>query len=538
MQRLWLLSLLLLLTDLFAFDGGKCGFVAYMEHQQQKKKGLARTVYPSAGSCSAEELYDSVFVDTSAHFRVFYTLTGPHAVAGADSITLERPPYIDTLLHWLENAWKLHTDTIGMKSPKGFDTTYQYEDARFPDKYPVEVVDINNLRDFNNLLGDHGGYYGLTLPDEDDPTLTELIIENDFYTQSGYERGTTTLTTDSGTCSYTPSQYAMTSSLNDTTVDYTVDWQLALRVTATHELYHACQLRYQDYNVQYHFWFEASAVGVEDQGAPDLNDYFQYLDPIFSDPEISLLSIYNNRPYGQGVFYQYLAHRFGRTFDPLIWTSLSKSPTTDIEYHFEKVLQAKGEEDGFAGVYLDYAQHMMFSGARSKYAPKDSLWPNDLPDWPELNVETTTPDSLDLPSLAFEVFPADLVPKNCQCYSSLLQRTEVTVGDSDYVILSMGIDSTSSGFVASQPKVWPNPWRPDRGQSTLCLDPATSDSLLDVRTRTGMLLCTLRYNENSSCSSGFSLTTSGFSTKRNLAPGLYYWKGRSERKLHKFLVIR
>jgi len=525
---------ILVIFCLISWDwASQCGFSVLA--QQPKHSGSAR-ILAKQGTCNPEDLYDSVQVDTTRHFRVIYTQKGPHAVIGADSVTFARPPYIDTLMRWLEAAYTLEVDSIGMRAPQGPEVSYHYHDHRFSDKFPVEIIDIDLLRDTWNIFesGICGECYGLTYPDAYDPTKSTLFIDNDFLYQNRNDPLSTYTTPSGGTCSYSPSTQKITTTRNGKLLDYTQDWATALRITAFHELYHTTQLRYQDYNKQYHFWFEASAVGVEELGAPDVNDYWQYLPPIFSSPQTSLLDVSSNgglHPYGEGVFYQYLEHRFGLHFDPPLWERLSKAPTRDISLHFDDYFNSLNIDDGFPGVFADFSRHLAFSGSRSKLMPADSIWAQDLPFWPEL--ATTVYDSGQLPSAPFS-FRLFLLSANLVDWipsaSSGLHKQILSLNDTSYALVSTGFASASSNAPANMAIAFPNPWR---GTGILHFQLSTDDLSLEIRDASGQIITILNRSLGQAL-----FDFDGQIHQKALAPGLYYWRGLSEKRLHRFLVVR
>ncbi len=520
---------------------GRCGFTQMAEFQSKHPQGSGRMV-AKEGTCTPGDLYDEVKMDTSRHFRVLYTLKGPHAVLGADRISQARPPFVDSLLQWLEDAWTLHTVTIGMRTPLGSAVSHHYQDERSSDKYPVEIIDMGLMRNSASLVGGPCEYcYGLTLPDQTtgDYTRSTLLIENDFLSQIAKDP-LETFNNGFSTCTYSPSTRPIVNSYDGRNIDYSIDWPSALKVTVFHELYHACQVRYQDYLEQYHFWFEASAVGVENLGAPEVNDYFQYLPPIFSSPDNSLLESNNStRPYGQGIFYQTVAHRFGIQFDPLVWTSLTKAPTSPIENHLDQQFKQNGASGGLPEVFSDHARHLFNAGARSANLSADSVWAEDLASWPELHIVTDTPQSLNLPPFGFQVFLSKNIPLSWGS-NPALRKSAIAYKDSAFVILSTGFEAVSINddylHPDPVPKAWPNPWRPGNAHAMIpmCFDPASKDLVVEIRDAASHLVLNIPKKTLSRCSAGFSLSADS----PRLAPGLYYWRGKSERKLHRFLIIR
>lgn len=508
MQQIFIF--LLALTSLAS--AGKCGFAHFAELSQQKKKPVVAK-YALESGCITEDYYDSIFVDTSAHFRVFYTLEGPHAVTSLD--------YVDTLLFWLEKARKLHVDSLGMLAPQGPAISYHYRDARFPQKYPVELIDLGMIRD-----GSCEGCYGLTLPDSDDPKLSTLFIENDFlYAPSmGID-----LTYNS--CPYVRSTLPITSQVQGSTINYAQEWGKALRVTAAHELYHACQLRYQDYAEHYHFWFEASAVGVEELAAPDLNDYTQYLQSTVNSPRNSLLDSSSSAPYGQSLLFHYMQTQFGRKFDHLIWSRLSEDPKRGIAYIFDDELLSRGLKGGFPSFYAEYVRNLVPSGARLLSSDPAKIWHSDQIIWPSLKL-LSYKSTDDLPSKPFSYgLYAESVALNAwiPTPSSQLTKQGIQLEDSNFVLVTAGFAPDRQNFTSSLESVaYPIPWK---GHGNLIFR-TNFGEYVEVRDGAGVKVLHIPIDATT------RKAVWKESELKRMAPGIYYWRGQSESTLHRIILIR
>ena len=514
-----------------------CGFdVLATRHAQSR--GVARMEVARQGTCTPEQLDGPVIVDTTRHFRVIYTRSGPHAVLGSsETPASQRPPFIDTLMVALEQAWTLHVDSIGMRPPVGPDTSHHYRSTLYPEKFPVEVIDLDLMRNTYRILGGIcGPCYGLTLPTENgDRSRTTLLIENDFLYQNVNDANVQ-WTTPTGTCTYTPSTIPLTVTLEGQTIDYRIEWARALRITVFHELYHTCQLRYQDYDQNYHFWFEASATGVENLGVPTVDDYFQYLPTILSHPDRSLSDMSDQmHPYGEAVFYHDLAHRFGKRFDSGFWTRLGDNPLDAIEASFAAEFVSRGIPGGLEQVFADHARHLFGSGARSRYLVADSIWTPDLHRWPSLALSSWPTDQLSLSPFAFRLYAADT---NIIAWTppagSGLRKTLLRQSDSTFALVIAGAApkpvKITQGSATVQVMAWPNPWR---GVGTLCFAPPTGDTRVELRSAAGVRLLDLQLPQSHA-----QVCTDGTVQGKPLAPGLYHWRGNSEQRLHSLLVIR
>lgn len=246
---------------------------------------------------------NTVYTHYTTHFAIHYTTSGEHAVKTPIVPPNTIPPYIDTLANYLEQAWSYYIGNLKMRVPPT-PTFSAFHRAANKGKYPVEVLDIN-LTDslfFGEII------YGVT-------TLQGIQMENDFlYTKKNG-------TQDSITASYEQV-------FPPRVINYAKSWNLGLKVTTFHEFYHSIQLGYAPLTQNPHVWYEASAVGMEERLAPEINDYLQYLGQTLNSFES--LGMFETEgaeiaTYGKGVFHQYLSETLGYDFDVLMWTRLSSS---------------------------------------------------------------------------------------------------------------------------------------------------------------------------------------------------------------------
>ena len=152
---------------------GHCATARILEYQRNmsKMKVAART---ETGPCGADVFYDSVYTRTTPHFQIFYTLDyGPHATT---------PEFVDSLAASLESAYTFHTKTMGMRAPQGLDTTSHFLKPVKNGLYPVEVAEIDFLRDPTYVLSASAcnGCFGVTYPSKKDHSKSAIIIDNDF----------------------------------------------------------------------------------------------------------------------------------------------------------------------------------------------------------------------------------------------------------------------------------------------------------------------------------------------------------------------
>jgi len=536
-MRIWFF---ILISAHLSLAVSPCGFSRLHDHLHNAL--AARTVATTSTTCAAGDLYDNVQVFTTAHFRIYYTLSGPHAALGATP-TQTKPPFIDSLAATLEKAWTLHTTTLGMRAPKPMLRTTHYRRSDFPTLYPVEVIELTLLRDTDQIMGGPcEGCYGLTYPgDPSDAEATELLIDNDFVYASSSDP---TVQSIQGNCTYTLPETPLISN----NVDYSQAWNKAIRVTAFHELYHATQLRYLDFREHESFWFEASAVGVEEMGAPEVNDYWQYLDAVFRQPGTPVTANRSLLPYGQATLYLFLHTALGPLFDASLWQGFNNNPSEEFPAQLAQVAQSL--EMDAETLFHAYAISLFFSGHRERLHPGTPI-SADQAQWPSWSVHSTLAG--DVASGAFDYIRqapgTGALPQNAESRASLLlwdkdslparvyplenqQQLALALADpsdSSLLVLSRlqgptSTDSTSS--VSAQ--AWPNPWN---GTDPVCFGPLPTNSRgVEIRTADGLLLTRL-------ARSGATTCWQGLIDDHRIAPGVLHWRVLPHGKTQVLLVI-
>jgi hypothetical protein len=93
--------------------------------------------------------------------------------------------------------------------------------------------------------------------------------------------------------------------------DDTVPEQGCMKVTASHEFFHAVQFGLRLGGKNWQWWMEASATFMEDEVFDGVNDYRNYLVEWFRHPYFPLDTFNGSHEYGGIIFCKYLAERFG-----------------------------------------------------------------------------------------------------------------------------------------------------------------------------------------------------------------------------------
>ncbi len=538
--------LFLLLSSSFAHRP-TCGTEKLIEHQKQIKSGIvSRSIVQSAlTSCKVESYYNQIDTMITNHFVIYYTLEGVHAT------TLS---YLDSLAFYLEKAWNLHTTTLGMKSPKGMNHSYHYNQENTTGLYPVEVLDIDHIRDTDYLMGGPcHGCFGLTYPgDAEDPEASILMIDNDFKYTPEYNQQKVWITDSKGNeCSYTVASEELYNQ-SQTPYSYSDYPEKAIQVTSFHELYHAAQIRYMSFIDYPSFWFEASAVGVEEIGAKEVNDYWNYLYDLFDYPGTPLTNL--NQDYGAGALYLYLYQQNGASFDASIWDAYSKKK----ESPFYEILSSKwiNQEINPDSAFHDFAKKIFFTGSRSKYKTPENLIYEDAPHWPKMKIhQASSTRNISLSPLAFDYLSIkDYVPSldyfkgkaslffwnegdkevsieplvNAEDLS--LWQASISKSDSAILVLSRFSDDSPSiePMVAKPLRAYPTPWQ---GNSSLCFSPLPDKrSFIEIRNRIGNLVVRIPTNSMTHCLEVDFI-------KSKMVPGLYHFRIGSHGKTTPLLLI-
>lgn len=523
-----------------------CGTEKFIKHQKQIKTGLlSRSIAQSAlTSCPEESYYDKIDTILTKHFVIYYTLEGPHATTES---------FLDSLTFYLEKAWNLHTTKLGMKPPKAMSRSYHYKQENPLGLYPVEVIDIDLLRDTDNLMGGScHGCFGLTYPgDPENPEATILMIDNDFKYTPEYNQQEAWITDSKGKeCSYPIATKELYNN-NQTSYSYFDYPEKAIQVTAFHELYHAAQIRYMSFIDYPSFWFEASATGVEEIGAKEVNDYWGYLYDIFDYPGTALSAL--NQDNSAVVFYLYLYENNGPLFDASIWEAYSKNPEKPFYEILSKKWVAQGIEPDSA--FHDFAKQLFFTNTRSKYKPTDSLYYEDMPHWPEMTIRPYNEKNQNLSSLAFNYLSIKSSMPDISYFKgqaslffwnsddsevsikSLLNADDIdlwrsTISESDSAILVLSRFSDDSPtivpLVAKPLRAYPTPWQ---GTTELCFSPLPNTrSFIEIRNRIGNLVIRIPTNSTTHCLKPDYI-------KSIMSPGLYHFRVGSHGKTTPLLLI-
>jgi hypothetical protein len=484
-----------------------CGTFQYLENMRNPR--FAK----SSAQCdlSASEVY----VDSTAHFVLYYTLEGPHRIASAN--TAHPTAYIDSLKKYLEAAYALHSGKLNMGTIKGITFTDQYQKRVPAGKYPVEVLDIGLLR---GQEGEYTKTLGITVSSIQDAHSTQIFIENDFRFGATCE--------SPGICTENLSASCATIK-GPKGDDYRIKWWLPLEVTVIHELYHAFQFVLVDmtaYNPTLTFWAEASATGAEEVGAPDVDDYWSYLESASLLTGSSLSAYSDGNGYGAAPFYLFLLHHLGDGFDRQIWNFFKKYPQDDFWTQYSNLMAARklsGEE-----LFFQFAHSMLFTGTNAALMPPEDssalIFAADQANWASWRVHTEQGSPAvrkrGLAKGAFDLVQMETEPILDSV--GLYERFFVK-GVPIFVMSRIGA-GTSAGTGDRPFYAYPNPWNP-LTQTVKFKNPPVNDGI-ELRTADGLVFERIPKTK----------VNREWSPQYLPAPGILYYRALPHGKAQKLLV--
>ncbi|MDR2594982.1 MAG: hypothetical protein LBC87_09470 [Fibromonadaceae bacterium] len=423
MPRIILFALVLFFSQSFGLENVRCGTSRFAENlKNPKKKMLAKA------GCTPESYDGEVkFRDTkNKSFRIYYMETGPHAIRTNE--------YIDSLASYLEQAYKMHKNN-GMKGISGAQRTHHYRQSVPAGLYPIEVIDAGLLRGYEEDEDGFAQTFGLTFPGG-----IEIIIENDFAYGAD--------------CSGNLSKFHFKGSQG---VDYYEEWKLILKATVFHELYHAFQSAYYNWQRYETFWLEASATGVEEIGVPDADDYINYLQYNFRNPGVSMEIIESNsfEAYGWATLYLFLYSQMGSRFDSAIWNYFSNPEYSKDSFGMQLARLADSLNKNAEDLFHEYARQIFYSGTRAKSSPYRLFW-GDMPNWPNWRVNTSVPSVLQPGTFDF------IRTENELNTASVARKSYIKDGNNIVWVLSRLLEKeyVTPEDLARGTVAYPNPWNP------------------------------------------------------------------------------
>lgn len=284
----------------------------------------------------------------SGHFKIHYVTSTVDSVYQSHVVDSSSVPlYVIFIGGIADFVWTKEVDTLGYTAPPS--------DLSFPGnggdgKYDIYLKSMNY------------GYLGYTQPEYYAPpnyigATSFIVLRNDYSLYGG---------------SY--NNYP--------------------RVTTAHEFFHAVQFGYDADEMEYvpsdtisayhPYWMELTAVWMEDQVYPSINDYVNYLPYFYNYPWISLktFSSDSNDParyyhcYAACVWAFYLSKRFGRDVIKSIWTACGDVQGDNVLPATDATLLSKGSS--LNNAFREFSIWNYFTGSRSdtiNYYSEGFLYP-------------------------------------------------------------------------------------------------------------------------------------------------------------------
>lgn len=328
----------------------KCGFASIPHAETHVTRSGDRDI-PQFD----ETLLDESIVSPHGHFRIHFTRTGTNAVA-SEGMT-GTPDYVMEAAIAADSAYTVLVNHLGFRPP-------------LPDGgIDGDELDVY-IRNWN------GTFYGMTYFGNSAPSITYLVIDND----------------------YTESSYA-TSGL------------AALRVTIAHEFFHMVQLRYAypfEPVSSNAYWYEIASTWMEEKCYPDVDDYHAYVADNFrqsSFPNLDDDSFGYAFSYGHALFGQILDIEYGRSAGKHIMLDIwEKLPGREATDNLEQVLSSPSWGSSLTQALGKYALYNVFTGSRAV----PNLYYPDSPALPEVSLQeyelpTIYPETLGVLLQPFEI---------------------------------------------------------------------------------------------------------------------------------------
>jgi hypothetical protein len=286
---------------------------------------------------------DRQYTFDTTHVRLHYDITGNHAVPPQDIMPPGGngvPDYIDSAAMVLEYVWNYEVDTLGFLQPVPDGS------AGGDSRMDIYFSNIGSM-----------GYYGVTYADIRQPDnrtwASFIVLENDYYEFEDF--------------------------------GYRDHPMLALKVTGAHEFFHTIHYSYDAYEEDgnRYWWYEVSAVWMEDVVFDEVNDYIYYLKYFFQYPWLSLetYTVDSNKPaeymhsYAACVWARFLHERYDRDIIRQIWQICGAVPDYNVLPATETVLNDFGST--FEQAFVEFTAWNYYTGHRAdtvnKYSEAD-LW--------------------------------------------------------------------------------------------------------------------------------------------------------------------
>jgi hypothetical protein len=231
-----------------------------------------------------------------------------------------------------------------------------------------------------------------------------------------------------------------------------LEWEKGIKVTAVHEFYHSVQYAYTPNPWPFHYWYEASAVGMEERLADEINDYLQYLPDLFArHANYSLNGPYydRNETYATGIFHNFLTYALGIDFDVGVWNFMAdnNSPDDALKHVFTQ------RDATVQDLYTRFTQPLIYAQRRNDCPSSISVFNEDLAVWPRIDPRSfrlNDPFAFGLPPLTFAAYEPEETFEDVHKIISVEGASGLTITniyDSQVSVQSMETDVTNFGLL-------------------------------------------------------------------------------------------
>jgi hypothetical protein len=140
----------------------------------------------------------------------------------------------------------------------------------------------------------------------------------------------------------------------------------ALKVTAAHEFFHMIQIGYRSYHLTSKlnsiFLYEACAAWMEDVVYDEINDYYQYLENFYSNPDEPFHLFDGEHEYGLSVFFHMLEQKYDLDIVKAIWSEFKDH---DVLTAIENAVQSY--QTTFSKELADFTVWNCFTGKNAEH---------------------------------------------------------------------------------------------------------------------------------------------------------------------------
>ncbi len=303
--------------------------------------------------------YDS----PSGNFRIHYATAGNDAVLnpnvdafgplgllGADGV----PDHVNSVAEIFDSVRTVilgDTATGGLAYPvPPPDTVFNF------------AADTNGLYDiYLSNLG--GNFFGIT--------FSETQVADYFISGNPFSSFTSYILIDND---YFESSYSAVNDYRARPLD-------AVRVTAAHEYIHAVQFgidafEFEGSSPNFRFyWYEISAVAMEELLYDEIDDYYAYLyqtfnatpfkQPFRSLQTFGFFGADGDFPYAMGVFGIYLNEKFGPELTMNIWRGCGRQGPDFLRAIDSALISHTSREYNLNKAYQEFGAWMLFTGSRA-----------------------------------------------------------------------------------------------------------------------------------------------------------------------------